>query len=555
MNRLRITACLSIAAFALVLLTACGVNYDDPAEIEEPAEEIDEWDFEEMEPAIEVTPRHISFPFEFSDEDDAPTASEILEVRNAGNAPLHIEKIELVAGDDHFTIADIFGADDDGSAILEAGADESVTVVVEFEDDSIEPATGAIEITSDDPSTPVTTVELSGNSTAPCIDVTTSSPLDFGSVAVGHSTTRLVTVQNCSLHTDLHIDDVDVADDDTSFALVDQTDDIDPLALYESASFLVEFAPDADGAHEGRLDIVSDSPVEPIQSVHLVGEGVDADCVVAEALGAPSSMGGDAVGFDDHVEVDGGGIVELTAEIVDDAGHSDLSYEWTLVERPAGSLEQLAKPDEGDTSLRVLSLGEYVVQLVVYDGDGVASCEPSTVHIVSTTDEEIHIQLTWISPLVEAAGGVDSSVQRGTDLDLHYVRPGGSWGDPFDSIYWQYSEQDWNHDGTQNARLYIDDLWGDDPENITHGDPEEGVHHVGVHVYRDYCWPPTDATVRVHFHGELVFEDTRRLYQTDNFWYVGDIDWSDDPEFVILDKVAEDHSLTSHWDVTAPASC
>lgn len=565
MKRLRITACLCVALFASAPLVGCGDDdhgADDPWEIDQPdgdqAENSDDGTPEpvplpdpEEAPAIEVVPPHIAFPYEH----ESTVQSESLEIRNAGDAPLHIESIELVDGPDHFAIADIVGADDDGSATLDGGGDESVTVVVEFDDDSFEPVNGELEITSDDPTTSVKTVDISGNAAAPCIDVTTSQ-FDFGAVAIGHATTRLVSIQNCSLHSDLHIEDVDVADGDAAFSLVDSTTgEVASLAPGNSLTFLTQFSPDDAGVHQGQLDIFSDSPDEPVRPLYLMGEGVDADCATVDALGAPEATD-NTTDFDDSVEVEAGQSVKFKADLVDDAGHDDLTYEWTLVERPEGSLDDLMAYSDDDRVLHANSLGDYVVQLVAYDEDGVASCEPSTVHVVATTDEDIHIQLTWISPLVEAAGGVDSNVQRGVDLDLHYVRPGGDWGDMLNSVFW-HSDPDgtglsW---GDGEVRMDIDDLWGEAPENIFHDNPEQGVHHVGVHLYRDYCWAPTDATVRVYFKGDLVFEDTRRLYDTDNFWLVGDVDWGDDPAFVEVDDIADDHELPSHWDITSEGSC
>lgn len=494
-------------------------------------------------PRIDVAPGHVEFPHvSVGDE-----TTEVVEIRNLGEGTLEIDTddIEVVEEDDHFSIHAVVDADDyviDDNVLLEADGDDLAQVIIAFHPQDLAASTGAVDIATNDPEQPVETVDLFGNTIAPCLEIGGDDPMDFGSVSVDAIAARTVTLQNCSTSEPVDIESIRLLDDASgAFSLSDENADIDTLEPGQLVSVGVDYEHDDVGVYEGLLEIVGDVPGQSTHHIDLFAETVQAECATFEAEGAV-----DGAPFDNPVEATNQDVVELTSEIIDDAGYDDFSYEWTVIERPVGSTSTVAEPDAAETQFHVDILGSYALELRVVDENGVAACGPAVVTINARTDADVHIQLTWEAPFVEKSGGPDSSpdANRGTDLGLHYVRPDGQWGDP-DSIYYAQRSADWTGDGQYNVFLDIDNLYGEEPENISHYDPQSGSHAIGVHYYCDNGWGPTDARVRVFVAGQLVAAHPRRLYQSDNFWYVGDLDGGDDPEFQLQGQHAEKHDLAS----------
>ena len=387
MNGLRFFAHFSIAFLFVTLAIGCGAESTDANA------DNDDWEFQQPEnkgktdpppppdpePALRVSPPHVAFPPAPFDEVQQKSVT----IQNVGSAPLEIESIDLTSGSDFFTVLEIIGADDDGSATLDEESDDSLTVTLEFSHWPLEPTSGTLEIVSNDPSLPDRIVELSGNGATPCIDVSTASLIDFGSVSIGHQNSRIVTLRNCSVYADLHIEAIDLVDDgDESFSLVG--DDLDMLAPAASAAFFVEYSPDVANSHEGRIDIATNSPADPIRSIRLTGDGVDASCPHVEAQGAAVELGGGPGPFADSVVIEGFRgyrMVNLMAEVVDPAESNKFTYRWSVIEQPDGADIGVDNPNQAEASVRTPLLGIYVLEVEVQDEDGVVNCEPATVEI------------------------------------------------------------------------------------------------------------------------------------------------------------------------------
>lgn len=532
MNRLTITACLIVALFATATFSACG----DDESADNDAWDVDSSQDDDTHGTLSVSTEKLRFEATPTDE----FSVESLTVDNSGDDSLHIEGIEISSGTDYFTVAD---AD---SVTLEPG--ESTTVEIEFSPSAEGSATGIAEITSDDPDAEALEVSLAGFGGEPCLEVVTGSEMNFGAVTVGETLTRMISVVNCSPATAVELDDVAIYDDsDGSFSLSDDDPTgTDPGVLDpgETAHFAVEFFSGDEGEAQGHLEIETDIPGRTVD-IELIAQGTAQDCVSVEAS---ASVSGES--FGDTVDAHNQDIVDLSAGADDADDNTSLEYHWKLLERPPGSTAELIESNPpSQQQLMIDIVGHYLVELSAVDENGVACCGSELLQINAVPDGDVHIQLTWVAPEVEAEGGVNPTQQRGTDLDLHYVRPGGQWGDPLDSVYWQTPFQDWTGDGVKNVNLDIDDLWGAAPENITHSDLEDGAHPVGVHYYRDYDWGPADATVRVYFDDDLVAEEQTQLQETDNFWYVGDVDWGDTPEFVVVDELSDTNPFNSATDI------
>lgn len=500
----------------------------------------------------------------------AGLAEEHVRVRNIGSGPLTIEDIYLTEGEGNYSISFFDELDVDGHLptydddmeeapdILEP--DSEFYIRVRFTPEDAEASFGTIRIDSDDPFQQTVDVELLGNTDDACLEVVNSSDgaIDFGAGSTNTANYRAVTLRNCSLQQNLELHDISISDSDEGAFSIDDDDlpgqlpaDSTLLAAQEVTTVLVAFSPqEASEDYEGELFVESTDGIDPARYVSLTGTGVDSNCPVAEVAGA---VGTDSP--DNPVIATAQDEVTLTAEGSYDPDDDALTYEWSLIDRPGGSLAEVTPSNVEQPQITVDIVGIYIIELKVFDESGLSNCEPAFLQISASPTEDIYIELTWESPPVEAAGGIDPNIQRGTDLDLHYVRPGGHWGDSQDSVYWQHSAQDWG-DGT--AEMILDSLWGDTPEMIVHEDPETGGHEVGVHFYHDRCWGPADATVRIYFDGILYEEREGRLDETDNFWHVGTIDWQGNPQsssFEVIDEFTETHSLTSSLDINPDTDC
>jgi len=195
-----------------------------------------------------------------------------------------------------------------------------------------------------------------------------------------------------------------------------------------------------------------------------------------------------------------------------------------LTERPQGSTASFTPTNTAaDPSLFLDLTGTYRAQLEVTDSNGMTSCAPSTVVIVATPDQDIHLQLVWDTP-----GDNDQTDGSGADLDIHYKRDSDPWNGDMGDLYWHYPDRDWGVQGdmTDDPSLDIDDTNGAGPENVSHDNPPDDTYSVGVYYYADNGYGPSYATVRIYIAGALAQEfDNKFLAATGKFWYVADLEW------------------------------
>jgi hypothetical protein len=461
------------------------------------------------------------------------TASQTYAVTNIGDAPLIIEDIRM-RGSADFSISfpdedapdDEVGRDaSDWKTPLQP--DESFPIRVTFSPTHADPQTAEIVFESDDPQQPVYKVLLSGNADWPCIEVTDEGGINFGLSSIGQTSSRTITLTNCSLNAELRVDSISLADDGGGVFRVREDslpggfpDRSFAIPARETANFVLAYTPTGEEDNAGVLNIRNNDPRKRNLNVPINGRGSLTACPVAVAQGRVEGTNQEGT----NISAQPLKHVQLTGTASADPNGAPVTYEWTVISRPQGSRSFLM-PDNTVAEPRLwLDLaGTYEIELVVYNGSGLASCEPAVVTVQAVPEEDIYIELNWHA---EAVG--EARPGRGTDLDLHYRHPQGQWNQaPYD-VFWQNRRANW---GTQSnpsiAALLIDDLHGIAPEVIGHSNPEPGLTYlVGAHYFADNGFGPADATVRVYIRGELQYElRDRRLPGTGYFWFIGAIQW------------------------------
>ncbi|MBI3951626.1 MAG: choice-of-anchor D domain-containing protein, partial [Acidobacteria bacterium] len=210
-------------------------------------------------PDIDVTPTSL----DFGSVNIGQSADRTLTVRNTGNAMLTVNSItisnsrfSLVSPTVPFNVA--------------AGGQQIMTV--RFSPTATGTQTGTLGLFSNDPDESTVNVSLTGQGVqppAPDIDVSPTS-LDFGSVTVGQSADRTLTVRNLG-NASLTVNSI--TSSNPRFSLVSPTV---PFTVAASASVTVtaRFSPNAAGSQTGTLSIASNDPDEATVNVSLVGNGV-----------------------------------------------------------------------------------------------------------------------------------------------------------------------------------------------------------------------------------------------------------------------------------------
>ena len=185
-------------------------------------------------------------------------------VSNTGTAALHINNVTISDGQFAITSGDISGTD------LAAGASATVTLI--FSPSAVGAQSGTMTITSNDPDEGTVNVSLSGTGTeAPKPDINVSPlSVDFGSVPLGSSSTRDVTVSNTGTAV-LHINNITISDGE--FAINSGDISGTDLAPGASSTVTIVFTPSAVVAQSGTMTVTSNDPDEGSVNVSLSGIG------------------------------------------------------------------------------------------------------------------------------------------------------------------------------------------------------------------------------------------------------------------------------------------
>ncbi len=465
-------------------------------------------------------------------------------IQNVGSADLEIDDIEL-AGPEDFqmtfpaaTGTDVDGPSDDDITYRDTvAAGESLWLRIHYTAPDDQFQTAQINIESNDPDKPRHMIAVIANSDAPCLRLV-GDEVDFGLASIGNATTETVTLHNCSRVAHTVVSDIALGEyigdggqfeeggdihfeiDPASLPQELQDEGIKAIPPNESISFRIRYSPQFEQEDLATLQVVSNDEAGPIQA-RVVGNGADLECPVAIAQGR---IAGEGVWSDDWIFGAPLDVVELDGSQSYDPDETDVTYEWSLLEQPAGSIIQINGANTANPTLETDIAGTFVIELSVYDDFGISSCEPATLNVSIEPESAIHVELTWEVP--------SSPDGTGTDLDLHYLHPYGDWSVHPYGVFWNNPEPNWNDGST--VSLDIDDLTGDLPENINHDNPDPTFDYsIGIFYFSDTIdFGATDARLRIYLGGDLVLDEERRmnnpgngniLSTTGDFWHAADI--------------------------------
>ena len=490
-------------------------------------------------------------------------AVEQLTIVNLGDATLNVSGFQI-RDDIRFGVKgegyDIGGANDKPLAVDLAEAirvepGESTVIDITFVSDVPTPAEGSLLIFSNDPVSGFKghQVPLVANKNGPCITV---DPVlaDFGAKLVGQLAEIEITVTSCGTEP-LEIDGLRLAETSSGDFTLDLTalpegvpeggptpENPVVVPVNESVTFHVAFVPDAVNPRdedfrpipdEGTLVITSNGPTTELE-VPLRGAGAEDDCPKAVIDVAE----GDEVIPQTVLHLDGTRSYAPYGLIT--------NYSWS-VEQPDGSVEKfIPGPSAPDPVFKANVVGIYKFMLDVRDEYGTRACEVAEYTVLVQPDKAIHVELTWVTPNDD-----DESDDFGTDVDLHFVHPNADgpdldkdgepdkWFDEDWDCFWHNVNPAWSSfdpGRDDDPSLDRDDTDGAGPENLNLGIPEDATaYRIGVHYWDARKLGDIEATLRVFWYADMIYEKAAVPMKERDMWCVGDLNWVDEstaPEVV-----------------------
>ncbi len=372
-----------------------------------------------------------------------------------------------------------------------------------------------------------------------CIEVNGGAPIDFGTAEVGASVVQDVAIENCGdeAASPLAISRLDVTSLDgrpSAFAVAGASADALPIVLEPGAASTIQvrWTPSAPGVLDGGMLRIVSNAVPSVLEVPLWGMGEPR--VVGDNV-CPTAVAQCAVGSgppSDRLDVVVLDTLTCTAGASTDPDGTIVEYRWEVVARPDDSRAEFASPDREDSELFVDVMGEYALELTVVDDGGCVSPAAAVVTVGAWYDEDIAIQLTWHTPADD-----DETDTDGSDMDLHFLHPAGSWTESQWDCHFRSISPNWGSPSASDddPSMDIDDVDGAGPENINLNNPENGVtYRVGVHYWNDHGWGPSIATVKIFGQGRLIYEDSANL-TNGQFWDVAALKWPS-AEIIVMDR-------------------
>ena len=209
----------------------------------------------QLQPNININPTS----FEFGNQPVNSEAGQTLTISNEGDAMLEDGTLSLSAP---------FSASSTSFSIA-PGASKSFTI--KFKPTSRGPVLGNLTVASNDPDSPSLLIGLSGTGVAPYLSVSPAS-LDFGTIPVGESVTRTLTIsnQNNSNSATLTLSSFQTTNAQFSFSGPESTS----LAPGTSTTVQVTLTPASSGTKGGNLTFQSNDPYHASNTVALTGTAV-----------------------------------------------------------------------------------------------------------------------------------------------------------------------------------------------------------------------------------------------------------------------------------------
>lgn len=367
--------------------------------------------------------------------------------------------------------------------------------------------------------------------------------LHFGMVPHSELETRSVELRGCGANAP-RIMDVTLRGGAPFALLQDQKADLVGRRPFSPTPVELAFTASRPGAYEDALLITTDDPELPQITIPITAGAGRPGCPTPAPAPIPSQT------------------IPLEILTLDGAPSSGderpiAQWRWAVVERPENSSARVVesfhdaeRPADGGSAddpttpsaLFFLDVaGRYTFELSVEDARGMLSPSPecpaiSRVSVEVKPDADLHLQLTWDTPL-----DADQTDDDGTDVDLYLLHPhaDGKWRAADYACYFHQPAPDWGEpgDARDDPTLDIDDVNGAGPENINLRAPEEtaplgGLYHIGVHYYRSIrrdetsTYGASEARVKIYLGGDLAWDDKALLRRTDDFWDIGRLEWA-----------------------------
>jgi hypothetical protein len=424
------------------------------------------------QPAIEVSPTHL----DFGGLQRGEVGTQTFTIASVGDVALDIGEIRL-RGPDAFTVIEA-----PAFSTLAPGTSAEVTVTYSPSNTG---DSGEIIIANSDPSLPEALVTLNGIGLIPLLQFDPPQ-LDFGYVPVGDTADGTIDLVNGG-GAPLVIDSALVLGEGftSSLPTLPAT-----LAPNERLTVEVGFAPVVEARYQAELWVESNTPAGASRAA-IQGTSIDQPVAVCDATPREAYALIDSVTW-------------LGSGSYDPSGEAIAAYEWSLIERPAGSRAALPSGDADLYGFVPDMVGDYVAELIVQNASGVSS-EPCYATVTAVPSQDLWVELYWVTDQ--------------DDMDLHLVNGSGALTSGDDCYYANCVGRglDWGELGNadDDPSLDIDDIPGTGPENINIREPAEGSSFtVYVHDYTGSTpdfYGDNEVTVNVYLSGVLEFTDTRMI--------------------------------------------
>jgi hypothetical protein len=415
-------------------------------------------------------------------------------VRNVGAADLVIKRgdTRISAGGEAFSLGDL---------VDRVGPGGTASLAVQFLPlDPVRPYAGTLVVASNDAQRPEITVALSGTSgelahpgVVVCLPPDTTGDcvepeellLDLGTVRPGQTRTSPIVVRSTG-NTPVT---VEARQPRGPFEVAPAPGATTELPPGERVTLTIGFAHDEalSDLQTGEVEIFTSDPERSVITVPLQAFVLTA--------GKPRCVAFEKTSTRPRARVEPPVQVELIGRDSQDPENGNLTYAWTILEKPEGyahDLTDCGRANPADRCLLTDVIGEYTVQLTVTDTqDFTDTCD---VRIIAAPKQDIYVQLT--------------RDPRDSDLDLHLVRRGGAIWDVGDDCHFvncrrssdpsEPPDIDWGRScqdcapadedcqdacRADNPVLEIDTVGGSEPEVIWLEDPEDVVYDVYVQMY------------------------------------------------------------------------
>lgn len=454
---------------------------------------------------------------------------------NVGSAQLSISKI-IFSGRSDFWIelgGETFEISSESASpglsltppiLIEPGSAKTMNVF--YKASYPDEARAHLVLESNGASTSMTALEMVANAEGPCLKVTPAR-VDFGGKHVGQAARQDVRIESCNTKS-LEVFGLSVIDDSSGEFSVDTSLFSLPFSLGggSSVNIPVTYVPSSVSRQgpggiyvtdTAKLRIETDSFV-PEYDVELSGFGTDGACPVPAITVAE----GDEVIPQTRLTLSARNSTTTTGNIT--------RWEWSVVQPQGSASVFLPTTTRQDVSFEANIVGEYIFRLKVWNSLGVESCSSAEQIVNVVSDSAIRVELLWSTPRDANQFDTGSSLSGqsvGSDLDLHFLRPGAAW-DYFGNLdcHWQNPNPDWGTRGAMHdPSLDRDDTDGAGPENLNMNSPENIEYRVGVHYWDDWGFGPSWVTIRVYVFGQLREQWNDVILQTFDLWDALLIEW------------------------------